>query len=158
MSVMLVNYNQFIASGCTPTDLCLWYDVRRHLYCLSAVLGHLPEAGSVHHPHLGSVLGFGLVYGGADGVTWNEETDEACCAPPSELLSDLLLLHPPHCAVRHLHCHLGHLPEGCQRGGAAVPQEDSSIMIPALISHTLQYVQQGSCTAPARGGVHDMIP
>lgn len=27
-------------------------------------------------PSVGSVLGFGLVYGGADAITWNEAKDE----------------------------------------------------------------------------------
>mmetsp|Transcript_26606 Transcript_26606/g.71957 ORF Transcript_26606/g.71957 Transcript_26606/m.71957 type:complete len:717 (+) Transcript_26606:95-2245(+) len=37
---------------------------------------YLRQAVSTTHTVIGSVLGFGLVYGGADGVTWNEETDE----------------------------------------------------------------------------------
>ncbi|KAF5835955.1 sodium-coupled phosphate transporter protein [Dunaliella salina] len=37
---------------------------------------YLRQAVSTTHTVIGSVLGFGLVYGGADGITWNEESDE----------------------------------------------------------------------------------
>nr|ABB90542.1 sodium-coupled phosphate transporter protein [Dunaliella viridis]ABB92146.1 sodium-coupled phosphate transporter protein [Dunaliella viridis] len=37
---------------------------------------YLKQAVSTTHTAIGSVLGFGLVYGGADGVTWNEVSDE----------------------------------------------------------------------------------
>jgi phosphate/sulfate permease len=43
---------------------------------------YLKQAVSTTHTAIGSVLGFGLVYGGADAITWNEAIDEVhfgCC-------------------------------------------------------------------------------
>nr|ABB92147.1 sodium-coupled phosphate transporter protein [Dunaliella viridis]ACL28157.1 sodium-coupled phosphate transporter protein [Dunaliella viridis] len=44
--------------------------------CVLFLATYLKQAVSTTHTAIGSVLGFGLVYGGADGVTWNEVSDE----------------------------------------------------------------------------------